>query len=103
MINNRYNYYDQVNGEELSLVSTIYARPYLGLSVMYSYLTYNSINPHRIAASNFVRFVSEKLGKKEITSKPGLVKTLPENQIKQFARDYFFLIEGKLKGGRTGF
>ncbi|MCL1911838.1 MAG: hypothetical protein FWG13_06505 [Leptospirales bacterium] len=97
MINNRYNYYDQVNGEELSLVSTIYARPFLGLSVMYSYLTYNSINPHRIAATNFVRFVAEKSGKKEIAVNPSLVKTLPESQIKQLARDYFFLIERKLK------
>lgn len=97
MINNRYNYYDQVNGEELSLVSTMYVRPYLGLSVMYSYLNYNSINPHRIAASNFVRYVADKSGKKEITQKPGLLKHLPENQIKQYAKDYFVFIEDKLK------
>jgi hypothetical protein len=36
MINNHYNYFDQVNGEELSLMSTVYAKPYLGLSIMYS-------------------------------------------------------------------
>ncbi|MCL2025840.1 MAG: hypothetical protein FWG92_03440 [Leptospirales bacterium] len=97
MINNRYNYYDQVNGEELSLVSTIYAKPFLGLSVMYSYLTYSPINPHRIAASNFVRFIAEKSGKKEMATKPELIKMLPESQIKQLAKDYFFLIQEKLK------
>ena len=97
LINNRYNYYDQVNGEELSLVSTIYVRPYLGLAVMYSYLTYNSINPHRIAAANFIRYVSEKSGKKEIAARPTLLKNLPEQQIKQYAKEYFYVIEGKLR------
>jgi hypothetical protein len=96
MINNHYNYFDQVNGEELSLMSTIYAKPYLGLSIMYSYINYNNINPHRIAAMNFVRFLAEKAGRKELASNPGLIKTLPEKQIRQLARDYFFMIMGRL-------
>jgi hypothetical protein len=96
MINNHYNYFDQVNGEELSLMSTIYAKPYLGLSIMYSYINYNNINPHRIAAMNFVRFTAEKAGRKELAANPGLIKTLPEKQIRQLARDYFFMIMGRL-------
>lgn len=96
MINNRYHYFDQVNGEELALMSTIYAKPYLGLAIMYSYLSYNSVNPHRIAAANFIKFVADKTGKKELVSKPELVKTLPPNEIRSIARDYFFTVEGKL-------
>jgi hypothetical protein len=38
---------------------------------------------------NFVRFVAEKAGKKELASNPGLIKTLPEKQIRQLARTIF--------------
>ncbi|PKL39149.1 MAG: hypothetical protein CVV44_09800 [Spirochaetae bacterium HGW-Spirochaetae-1] len=96
MINNRFNYYDQVNGEELSLMSTIYAKPYLGLSVMYSYVNYNAINPHRIAAMNFVKYVAEKSGNRDIGRNPGLIKLMGEAQLKQLARDYFQLIVDRL-------
>ena len=96
-LSNRYNYFDQVSGEELSLCSTIYANPYLGISVMYSYLNYNAINPHRIAAMNFVRFISRKTGKAEISQKPGLIKKIPGEKIKRLSKEYFESIIKKLK------
>jgi len=89
IINNRYDHYDQVSGEELSLMSTIYSKPYLGLSVLYSYLNYNSINPHRIAAQNFIRFVAEKTKQKTIEKKPSQLKYLSEVTLKNLAREYF--------------
>ncbi|HOO71926.1 MAG TPA: hypothetical protein PK926_09205 [Spirochaetota bacterium] len=95
VLNNTYNNYDQITGEELSLCSTIYLNPYLGLSVMYSYLNYNSINPHRIAVINLIRFYSEQTGKKEIIARPGLIKNLKTSEIKNLARDYF---NSKLQG-----
>lgn len=92
IINNRYHYFDQVSGEELSLMSTIYSKPFLGLSVMYSYLNYNSINPHRIAAQNFIRFAAEKTGQKKLVSKPSQLKYLSEKTVKNLSREYFFYI-----------
>lgn len=92
IINNTYNYFDQVNGEELSLMSTIYAKPFLGLSVMYSYMNYNSINPHRIAAQNFIRFAAKKTGDKKIKESPSRLKHLSEHAIKNLSKAYFFSI-----------
>ena len=43
VLNNKYNNFDQVQGEELSLGSTMYANPMLGLAVLYSYLNYNAL------------------------------------------------------------
>ncbi len=97
IVNNRYDYYDQVNGEELSLMSTIYSKPYLGLSVLYSYLNYNSINPHRIAAQNFIRFAAEKTKQKAIEEKPSWLKHLSEATLKNLAREYFSNIVKTLK------
>jgi hypothetical protein len=64
---------------------------------MYSYLNYNSINPHRIAAVNFIRFCSEKAGNKEILQNPGIIKQLPESKLKQYARENFFVNISELK------
>jgi len=89
ILNNKYNNFDQVTGEELSLISTIYSNPYLGLSVLYSYLNYNAINPHKIAAMNIVSFMAKKTGNGEIAKKPGLIKLLPINELKQYAREHF--------------
>ncbi len=97
LVNNQYNYFDQVNGEELSLMSTIYDKPYLGLSVLYAYLNYNSINPHRIAVLRFLKFTSEKTGRKDIYDNPGLLKHMTETELRQLALDYFNLIISKLK------
>ncbi|MCP4137953.1 MAG: hypothetical protein GY754_43725 [bacterium] len=97
ILNNRYNYFDQVSGEELSLCSTIYANPYLGISVMYSYLNYNAINPHRIAAMNLVRFIGNKTGKTAILKDPSLVKKLPREEIRQISKEYFVSVINKFK------
>ncbi len=88
-LNNKLNYYDQVIGEELSLCSTIYVNPFLGLSVLYSYLNYNSINPHRIAAMNFVIYAAERLGNEEIEKNPGLLKDINAVKLKKLSKDYF--------------
>jgi hypothetical protein len=97
IMNNNYNNFDQVMGEELSLCSTIYLNSYLGLAILYSYLNYNSINPHRIAAINFIRFCSEKMGNKDIIHNPGSIKYLPENKMKQMARENFNININELK------
>lgn len=90
MLNNRYNNFDQVQGEELSLGSTIYYNPLLGLSVLYSYLNYNAINPHRVAAMNYVRFVSKSTGKDEMIENPGLIKFMSNGELQALAKKHFF-------------
>jgi hypothetical protein len=89
ILNNHYNYYDQVAGEELALLSTIYLSPYLGLSVLYSYLDYNRINPHRIAAMNIIRYFANKLGKPGLVDDPTEMKLLMINDIKKSTREHF--------------
>ncbi len=89
IVNNRFNYYDQVTGEHLSLCSTVYANPYLGLAVMYSYLNYNAINPHRIAAMNYIKYISEKSGRGEILTKPELVKNMSSAELKKYSKMNF--------------
>lgn len=89
ILNNSFNYYDQVSGEELALSSTIYANAHLGLSVMYAYLDYNSTNPHRIAAMNYIRYVAAETGKKEIVENPSILKTLPVGELQRLSRLHF--------------
>lgn len=97
LLNNHYNFYDQVIGEELALSSTIYANPYLGLSVLYSYLDYNVINPHRIAAMNFVRFAASRTRNTDMIDNPSLVYQLGEEEILKLAREHFNAIIKTLK------
>jgi hypothetical protein len=99
-LNNNFNNFDQVVGEELSLCSTIYTNSYLGLSILFSYLNYNSNNPHRIAAMNFVKFCSDKLVSRDIATNPSLLKTVPVNRIKQLSKDNFFLNIHELRRNR---
>ncbi len=89
ILNNHYEIYDQVTGEELALSSTVFYNPYLGLAVMYSYLDYNAINPHRIAASNFLKFIARHTGNNMYIKKPSSVKDLSANEIKKIARQHF--------------
>jgi hypothetical protein len=89
VLNNKYNNFDQVQGEEVSLGSTIFANPLLGLSVLYSYLNYNAINPHRVAAMNYIRFISKSTGKAEMIENPGLIKFLPQGEIQNLAKKHF--------------
>jgi len=97
ILNNHYNYFDQVTGEELALSSTIYSNVYLGLSVLFSYLDYNVTNPHRIAAMNFIKFVASETSRKEILENPSLLKTLPALEIQRISRMHFFSIIKKIK------
>ncbi len=89
VLNNKYNNFDQVQGEELSLGSTMYYNPLLGLSVLYSYLNYNAINPHRVAAMNYVRFISKSMGKSEIIDNPGMIKFLPHGELQNLSKKHF--------------
>ena len=89
VLNNKYNNFDQVQGEELSLGSTMYSNPLLGLSVLYSYLNYNAINPHRVAAMNYVRFISKSTGKPELIENPGLIKTFPLGELQSISKKHF--------------
>lgn len=88
-MNNLYNNYDQVLGEEMALSATISANPYLGLAVLYAYLNYNSVNPHRVAAVNMIKYMSEKHSKPEIMTKPGLIKNLQQAELKKLSKDHF--------------
>ncbi|MCU0846508.1 MAG: hypothetical protein MUD12_01310 [Spirochaetes bacterium] len=97
VLNNKYNCFDQVTGEELSLSGTIYYNPFLGLSILYSYLNYNSINPHRVAAVNFIKFVAERQGKNEMVAKPGLLKNMTESELRTMAREHFNFMLEKVK------
>ncbi|MFW5770494.1 MAG: hypothetical protein ACOCX9_03570 [Spirochaetota bacterium] len=89
ILNNHYDMYDQVTGEELALSSTVFYNPYLGLAVMYSYLDYNAINPHRIAAYNFLKFIARHTGNNVYIKKPSSVKDLSADEIKKIARQHF--------------
>jgi hypothetical protein len=89
VLNNKYNNFDQVQGEELSLGSTIYYNPLLGLSVLFSYLNYNAINPHRVAAMNYIRYISKNIGKAEIIDNPGLIKFLPPGELQNISKRHF--------------
>ena len=89
VLNNKYNNFDQVQGEELSLGSTVFYNPLLGLSILFSYLNYNAINPHRVAAMNYVRFISKNTGRVDIIENPGLIKFLPQGELQNLARKHF--------------
>lgn len=90
ILNNHYNFYDQVTGEELALSSTVFENPYLGLAVMYSYLDYNAMNPHRIGALNLIRFIAKELKKPELLENPSKIKNFNRNKIKKISRLHFF-------------
>jgi hypothetical protein len=92
VLNNKYNNFDQVKGEELSLGSTMYANPLLGLSVLYSYLNYNAINPHRVAAMNYIRFIAKNTGNQELIENPGLVKFLNPGEIQSLAKKHYLAV-----------
>jgi hypothetical protein len=89
VLNNKYNNFDQVQGEELSLGSTIFANPLLGLSVLYSYLNYNAINPHRIAAINYIKFIANATGNQEIMENPGLIKYFTQGEIQGLVKKHY--------------
>jgi hypothetical protein len=89
LLDNHFNNDDQVSGEEISMSSTIYANPYLGLAVLYSYLNYSNDNPHRLAALNFVAFAADTLENKELLDNPGLLRNLSHDKLRDLARSHF--------------
>lgn len=97
ILNNHYNYYDQVTGEELALSCTIYTNVYLGLSVLYSYLDYSMTNPHWIAAMNYIKFVAGEYGKKELIDNPSLLKNIPPGDLQKMSRMHFQAVVKNLK------
>jgi hypothetical protein len=97
ILNNQFNNYDQITGEEAALSSTIYSNPYLGLSVLYCYLNYGRMNPHRIAAMNYISFIAEASGSKELINNTGAIKNIPADKLKKYSRSHFFSIINKLK------
>ncbi|MBN2400830.1 MAG: hypothetical protein JXN64_00375 [Spirochaetes bacterium] len=97
ILNNQYKYFDQVTGEEMALLSTIYHNPYLGLAVLYSYLDYSRINPHWIAAMNIVRFIANKTGRQGLVDDLSDLKYLPINEIKRLIKEDFNMILKNIK------
>ncbi len=92
ILNNHYNYYDQIMGEELALCSTIFSNPYLGLSVLYSYLDYSITNPHRNAAVNFIRYIADVTDKSNLIEYPSMLKYYPTAQMSKLAKDRFEML-----------
>jgi len=97
IINNKFNYFKQANGEALSLTSTIYCKPFLGLSVLFSYLAYNQINPHRIAANNFIKYIALKTKDKKLIQNPKLLLKKSSQFLKIASKEYFYQILKKLR------
>lgn len=91
VINNRFNYYNRIVEEELAIASTMYANPFLGLSVVYSYLNYNYVHsPHRIAALKFLRFAAEDTEDSAFLYNPSKMRTLSADQLRLIAYRYFY-------------
>jgi hypothetical protein len=97
ILNNHYNYFDQIMGEELALSSTIFSNVFLGLSVLYSYLDYNTTNPHRIAAMNYLRFFAAEVGKKNIVESPSIIKYYDPMEIQKISRQHFDSVVKSIK------
>ena len=99
-LNNQMNNFDQITGEEISLSSTIYSNPYLGLSVMYSYLNYGSLNPHRMAAMNYITFLADNSGNRDLVNNPGQIKHISNDKLKELTKNHFYNCINKLKNRR---
>ena len=97
ILNVRYDNYEQVRGEEMSLSSTIYDNPRLGLAIMYSYLEYQAMNPHRIGALNYLSFMAKELGNPAITENRSLIRTYPDEVLKDATRKHFMELMKSLK------
>jgi hypothetical protein len=97
IMDNQFNNYDQISGEETALSSTIYSNPYLGLSVLYSYLNYGKLNPHRMAAMNYISFIAESEGSKELIHNPSNIKNISADKLKRYSKNHFTNTINKLK------
>lgn len=97
ILNNHYSFYDQVIGEEMALSSSVYANPRLGLAVMFSYLDYTAMNPHRIAALNYIRFLSHESGNKKLAEDPSLIRSISDQEILRLTKAHFNMLKRMLK------
>ncbi len=88
-LDKKFRSFDQITGEEISLSSTIYSNQYLGLSVLYSYLNYGQMNPHRIAAVNYISYIAQVSGNRELVSNPGQIKNLPMDKLREWTKSHF--------------
>lgn len=91
ILQSKYGYYHRINEEEFAMVSTVYDNPYLGISVMYSYLNYYRQSPHRIAALRFVRYIAKKEKNSQLFYNPDDIRNLPAARLKEYAQLYFRL------------
>ena len=89
ILNIRYDNYEQVRGEEMSLSSTVYDNPRLGLAIMYSYLEYQAMNPHRIGALNYLSYMAKELGNPAIIENRALIRTYSDEALKEATRKHF--------------
>lgn len=96
-LDKKYRSFDQITGEEISLSSTIYSNPFLGLSVLYSYLNYGQMNPHRIAAVNYISYIAQASGNHDLVSNPGQIKNLPMEKLREWTKGHFYNCLNKLQ------
>lgn len=89
-LSNQYNIQDLVLHEEFALSSTIYANPYLGLAFLYSYLDYDNLTQHKLAALNYIRFAANFTGKSSLIDNPGLMtRDFSAEEIRKFTKAHF--------------
>jgi hypothetical protein len=89
ILNVRYRNFEQVRGEETALSSTVYDNPRLGLAVMYSYLSYQALSPHRIAAHNFLSFFAGEKNDSGFTEDYSKIRKLSDAEIKSITKKHF--------------
>jgi hypothetical protein len=89
ILNVRYRNFEQVRGEETALSSTVYDNPRLGLAVMYSYLSYQALSPHRIAAHNFLSFFAGEKNDSGFTEDYSKIRKLSDAEIKSISKKHF--------------
>ena len=87
---NKYKLQDPVTQEEFALSSTIYDNPLLGLAVMYSYLDYDNLTQHKLAALNYIRYIANNSGKSFLMEKPEkFAKEFTPDEIRLLTKSHF--------------
>ena len=56
---------------------------------LYSYLNYNSINPHRIAAKKIIKFFASHLKDSSLHRNPGKIKYLKYDVLRSLSKLHF--------------
>lgn len=95
---NKYKIQDPVTHEEFALSSTIYDNPFLGLAIMYSYLDYDNLTQHKLAALNYIRYIANHSGKSILMEKPELIaKEFSAEELKTISKNHFDSLRQVLK------